>query len=243
MCCRFLLLEPHYRAILQRLGIGAASDFLSRYNIAPGSTIPAIRPARPAKAPSSRPAAALETAILRWGLVPSWVRDDSGGTLANARAESAAEKPSFRDAFRTRRCVVPASGFYEWEHRGRAKQPWWFRRRDEQPFGLAGVWETWRTPDGTFLESCAVLTTEPNELMRPIHHRMPLALPLEKFAAWLDPRATTAQLSSLLQPPPAADWTATPVSTYVSSIGHEGSACLAAAEADGQGAPQLSLGF
>jgi putative SOS response-associated peptidase YedK len=242
MCCRFLLLEQQYRDILERLGIGAAAEFLSRYNLAPGSAIPAVRIRVPAKksAPAQRPVR--EAVALRWGLVPAWARSDDGAALVNARAESAAEKPSFRDAFRTRRCVIPASGFYEWEHRGRSKQPWLFRRRDGQPFGLAGLWESWRAPDGTALETCAVLTTEPNELMRPIHHRMPVMLTPEQFEPWLDPHLTDpARLAPLLRPTAASSMTTLAVGTYVSSIRNEGPACLAPATGGGNGAPQLSL--
>ena len=244
MCCRFLLLEQQYRDILERLGIGAATEFLSRYNLAPGSAIPAVRTRVPAKSPAPGRRPDREAVALRWGLVPAWAKSDSGTALANARAEPVTEKPSFRDAFRARRCVIPASGFYEWEHRGRSKQPWLFRRRDEQPFGLAGLWESWRAPDGTVLETCAVLTTEPNELMRPIHHRMPVMLTPDQFEPWLDPQLTDpAELAPLLHPAAAGSMTAVAVSTYVSSIRNEGPACLAPAAKDGNGAPQLSLDF
>ncbi len=244
MCCRFLLLEQHYRDILERLGIGAATEFLSRYNIAPGSAIPAVRVRLPARNPSPGRGPACEAVTLRWGLVPAWAKSDDGAALANARAESVADKPSFRDAFRARRCVIPASGFYEWEHRGRSKQPWLFQRRDEQPFGLAGLWESWRTPDGTTLETCSVITTEPNELMRPIHHRMPVMLTPEQFEPWLDPELTDlSQLAPLLRPASASAMTAVAVSTYVSSIRNEGPACLDPVTDGGNGTPQLSLGF
>ena len=237
MCTRYVLLQQHLRALLERLGIDVAAGFGSKYNIAPGSFIPAVRqPARAAKA---------ELTELRWGLIPSWAKDDTGSPLVNARAETLASKPSFRDALRARRCILPASGFYEWEHRGRAKQPWLFRRRDEQPFGLAGLWESWRAPDGRVLETCAVITNEPNELMRPIHDRMPVMLTPEQFAPWLDPRITQPDdLASLLHPPRAVTMTAMPVSTHVSSVRHEGPECIAPAPAEkiGEG-PQLSLGL
>lgn len=225
MCTRFVLLKEHLLEILQRLGLDADPTFASRYNIAPGSSIPAVR--QGARVPKG------ELASFHWGLVPSWAKsDDSATQLVNARAETLAAKPSFRDALRSRRCVIPASGFYEWEHRGRAKQPWFFRRRDEQPFGLAGLWETWRAPDGAILESCAVITNEPNDLMKPIHHRMPVMLTPEQFVPWLDRRVTSPdELAPLLRTPASETMSAVAVSTYVSGVQHEGPECLAPASA------------
>ena len=236
MCTRFVLLKEHLREILARLGLDADEKFLSRYNIAPGSFIPAVRK-------NSRTAKS-ERADLHWGLVPSWAQSDESATqLVNARAETLATKPSFRDALRSRRCVIPASGFYEWARHGRTRQPWLFRRRDDQPFGLAGLWESWRAPDGSTLESCAVITTEPNDLMRPIHDRMPAILAPEQFARWLDPRVhEPAELAPLLHVAPAEPLHAVAVRRYVSNVRHEGPECLVPAgdEADD---PQFSLGL
>lgn len=235
MCCRFLLLQQHYRELLEKLGIGLAAEFVSRYNIAPGSDVPLVR---------TKPRTTKREAVaLHWGLVPAWAKsDDSDAQLVNARAETLAAKPSFRDAFHMRRCIIPASGFYEWEIVGRTKKPWLFRWRDEQPFGLAGLWESWRAPDGTTRESCAVITVEPNELMRPIHHRMPVMLTPEQFEPWLDPRTIDPEkLAPLLRQPSAAAMSAVAVSSYVSNVRHEGLECLApAGDADG---PQLSLNW
>jgi putative SOS response-associated peptidase YedK len=235
MCCRYLLLQQHFREVLERLGLDAPGDFVPRYNIAPGTAIPAVRlkPSVPGR----------EIAALRWGLVPSWTRGNPGPGLVNARAESLAGKPSFRDALRARRCVIPASGFYEWEVRGRARLPWLFRRGDGQPFGLAGLWESWRAPDGTRHETCAVITTEPNELMRPIHHRMPAMLGPEQFDAWLDPDATSAEsLAPLLHPAAAAAMSATALGPHVNHVGHDDPACLEPA-GPAEASPQLSLGI
>lgn len=222
MCCRYLLTQEHLRAILGRLGIPAPGLLPpTRYNIPPGGAIPAIRGEGTGR----------ELAALRWGLVPSWARSP-GDAPVNARAESLADKPSFREAFRRRRCLIPASGFYEWEARGRARRPWLFRRRDGAPFGLAGLWETWRGPDGGVLESCAVVTTAPNALMEPIHHRMPVALAAEQWEAWLDPHAAEpAALEPLLRPWPAELMTAVAVSDRVNHVRHDDAACLEPATA------------
>lgn len=224
MCCRYLLLQQHLRQILERLGVTLSAEFLSRYNIAPGTDIPAVRPKSPGKGAA---AGGRELTGLHWGLVPSWARDADGTGLINARAETLEAKPSFRDALRSRRCIIPASGFYEWKAVGRSRQPWLFRRRDEQPFGLAGLWESWRTPDGSLLQSCAVITSEPNELMRPIHHRMPVMLHAGQFDAWLDPRATSAdRLAPLLRPANAAEMTAVALQPRVNQVQNDDPDCL-----------------
>ena len=208
-------------------------------SIAPSTVVPAVR--------RKSGATAAEAAKLRWGLVPAWSKEDIGTTLLNARAETAAAKPSFRAAFRARRCLLPASGYYEWQAIGRARKPWLFRRRDERPFCFAGLWESWPAPDGRALETCTILTVEPNDLARPIHTRMPVVLAPEQFAPWLDPTlAEPERISAFLRPFPAAEMTALAVSRYVSNVRHEGPQCLAPASADeaAEGdTPQLSLGL
>ncbi len=239
MCTRYVLLEQHYRDVLARLGIAGPAKFLSRYNIAPGSDIPLVRNQ------TSLASTAREPTVLHWGLVPSWAKSAGAATqLTNARAETLAAKPSFRDALRSRRCLIPASGFYEWETVDRAKKPWLFRRRDEQPFALAGLWESWLAPDGSAFETCAVITTTPNDLLRCFHHRMPVMLAPEQFSPWLDPREiSSAALATLLRPPDSAAMSALAVSTYVSNVRHEGPACLAPADPAPATSPQLSLGL
>jgi putative SOS response-associated peptidase YedK len=125
--------------------------------------------------------------LLRWGLVPHWAKDPTiGNRLANARGESVAEKPAFREAFRKRRCLVPADGFYEWKTEGRTKQPYYFSRVSGEPLALAGLWESWRAPDGSILRTVGLITTAANALMEPIHERMPVILEPEDWAGWLE---------------------------------------------------------
>lgn len=235
MCCRYILLQEHAKSILVRLGVTIENASLpsSRYNVAPGGGIPAVR---------NRPGShTRELASLHWGLVPSWTHVPSGPPPVNARAESLAGKPSFCEAFRTRRCLIPVSGFYEWAPQGRTRQPWLFRLRDEQPFALAGLWESWLSPDGVALESCAIVTTTPNTVMAPIHHRMPVML-AEPVAwdAWLDPHLTNpAMLAAFLQPFPCKMMTALAVSSHVNNVRHDDAGCIAPAQED----PQLGLGL
>jgi putative SOS response-associated peptidase YedK len=241
MCNRYVLNKEHLREILERLGIGAELDYATRYNIAPSTLVPAVR--------KQSGASSAEAIKLRWGLVPAWAKEDIGTTLLNARAETIAAKPSFRSAFRARRCVIPASGYYEWQAIGRTRKPWLFRRRDEQPFCFAGLWESWRRPDGTPLETCTIITVEPNDLARPIHTRMPVILAPEQCAPWIDPQSSDPEkISAFLRPFPAEAMTALAVSTHVSNVRHEGPECLAPARADppsddAADTPQLSLGF
>jgi len=240
MCYRYVLLKSDLMAAAAQLQAILSVAFDSRYNLPPGSDVPAVR-----LAPGG---AGREVALLHWGLVPGWAKERTafGPKLANARAESVAEKASFRDAFRRRRCVLPASGFYEWEARGKARLPWLFRRRDGQPLLLAGLWDSWRAPDGGVLESCTVITTEPNELVRPIHDRMPAILAPEQCDLWLDPaEQTPARLAPLLRPLPAEQLTAGRVGQRVNSIAHDDEACLQApppGEDSGEGG-QFKLGL
>jgi putative SOS response-associated peptidase YedK len=227
MCCRYQLLREHLNKVLESLGVRGISELGSRYNIAPGTKIPAVRerPKGKSEAPSR------ELAELRWGLIPEWSKDEaSGAGLVNARAESLEAKPSFREAFRARRCLIPASGFYEWKVAGRARLPWLFQLPDEEPFFLAGLWESWRAPDGVELETCAVITTEPNCLMQPIHHRMPAILPLAAGSAWIDPTAKPEELRGLLMTFPAEQLRAREVSSRVNAVANDDAGCLAPAE-------------
>ena len=233
MCCRYVLLQEHAKSLLEQLGVLLSAGTAlppSRYNIPPGGRIPAVR----TKVERVDPNALSETSSreltsLHWGLTPGWARS-ADAPVVNARAESLAEKPTFRDAFRTRRCLIPASGFYEWKISGRTREPWLFRLRDDQPFALAALWESWRAPDGTAHESCAIVTTAPNAVMSPVHHRMPAILTAPAWNTWLDPQVTSpTALATLLAPLPAEAMTAVAVTPHVNTIAHDDPACLAPA--------------
>lgn len=234
MCTRFVLLQEHLQVLLKQLGLGEATGYTTRYNIAPMTRVPAVR-----AAPSR------ESVSLRWGLVPPWAQEDVGFKMVNARAETLAEKPAFRDALRQRRCVIPVSGYYEWKTVGSAKLPWLFQVRDEQPFFFAGLWSSWPGGAAPPLETCTVITTAPNELAATVHNRMPAVLDAAAAETWLDPRTTDpARLTPLLQPLAAAKLSARAVSRFVSNVRHEGPECLApAGPADSGESPQLSLGL
>ncbi|MEN6321656.1 MAG: SOS response-associated peptidase [Syntrophaceae bacterium] len=143
----------------------------------------------------------------RWGLIPSWAKDASiSRKLINARAETLAEKPSFRNAFKKRRCLIIADGFYESQKEGKKKVPFYFRLKSGKPFGFAGLYETWVSPEGQTVNTCTIITTEPNELVQPIHNRMPVIVPKDKKFFWIDPAVQNqAQLSSVLQSYPSAE--------------------------------------
>ena len=166
---------------------------------------------------------------MRWGLVPSWAKDLSiGSRMINARAETVAEKPAFRQAFRERRCLIMADGFYEWRTTGRSKQPYHITHRDKAPFGFAGLWDRWQPPGGGQpIESCTIITTAANELVAEYHDRMPVILDLADYDLWLDPTVHEPQrLLPLLKPYPASKMVAYPVSSIVNSPTNESPDCV-----------------
>ena len=178
-----------------------------RYNIAPGQPILAV--------PNDGSGQATH---FLWGFVPAWAKDPRRYRFINARAETAAQKPAFRNAFRRRRCLVFADGFYEWHGSGKQRQPYYFTLRGRAPFAIAAIWETWHGPHGEAFDGCALLTTQANAVVAPIHARMPVILPPAAFAAWLTPgEAPPERLQSLLQPYPAEAMQVWPVSTAVNS--------------------------
>ena len=191
-----------------------------RYNIAPSQMVACVR-----GTPESQ---RREGVFLRWGLVPSWAKDPAiGQKLINARAETVGEKPSFRRSFRHRRCLVLADGYYEWRKEEKGKQPYYIRMKDERPFAFAGIWEHWDGGDDQTIESCAMLTTEPNELMATIHHRMPVILKPEDYDGWLDVSLQDSpRLLRFLYSYPAGDMVAFPVSLKVNNPKFDDPACL-----------------
>src|SRR6185369_1472675 len=161
--------------------------------------------------------------FLHWGLIPYWAKDRAiGYKLSNARSDTISIKPSFREAFRSRRCLIPASGYYEWKSIAGKKQPYLFRMRTDEPFAMAGIWERWEGPQGT-VYSFAVITTEPNELAATVHDRMPVIIPRSRFEEWLDPeRNDPADIQPMLASYPAAEMTTHPVSTKLNNARNQG---------------------
>jgi len=223
MCGRYTLRS-------KPLDIAAAFDVVDvpdeltpRYNVAPTQRVAAV-----VFDPRDRQR---RLRMFSWGLVPSWADDPAiGNRMLNARAETIAEKPSFRTAFKQRRCLVLADGFYEWKREGKLKQPFHIRRSDGRPFGMAGLHEHWHR-DGLTVDSCTIITTTANELMQPLHERMPVILDSVDYARWLDPAfAETATLAAMLVPAAADDWEAVPVSTIVNNARNETPECLQPAD-------------
>jgi putative SOS response-associated peptidase YedK len=215
MCGRFALFASG--EVAQRFGLAEAPLLDARYNVSPTQAVAAVRSTDEERALSR----------LRWGLIPSWASDPAiGNKLLNARAETVAEKPSFRSAFKKRRCLIPASGFYEWKKEGRAKQPFFIRPRDEGLFVFAGLWECWHSPSDAAVETCTILTTAANELMQPLHERIPVIVSPDADELWLDPNASPDVLRSLLVPYPDAKMETFAVNDWVSNSRHEGKRCL-----------------
>jgi putative SOS response-associated peptidase YedK len=165
---------------------------------------------------------------LRWGLIPSWAKDiNIGSKMINARAESVAEKPSFRAAFKRRRCLIIVDGFYEWQMQGNKKQPYYIRMEDGRPFAFAGLWEHWESPGGEKIYSCTIVTTEPNELMKSIHERMPVIIAPEDYHIWLDTQGQDSEsIKQLLRPYSAKEMIAYPVGSLVNNPRYNHADCL-----------------
>ena len=189
------------------------------YNIPPGVDIWAVK-----NEPGSDAAA---IARLRWGLVPHWAKDPKiGNRMINARSETVAEKPAFRNAFQKRRCIIPADGFFEWQREGKQRIPYHIHLEDREPFAMAGLWERWNSPQGDSLESCTILTTTPNKVMEPLHDRMPVILAQDQIATWMNSSTSVGELKSMTLPYPADQMHAYPVSSLVNSPRHNSPECL-----------------
>lgn len=211
MCGRFVLNETP-KKLAEHFHLTGDMDFQPSWNIAPSTKIISVT----ANQEGNR-----GLLKMRWGLIPSWAKDASiGNKLTNARGETVAEKPSFRSAFRSRRCIIPASGFYEWETENGIKQPWYISLKSGDPMAFAGLWETWRTPEGESLESCCIITTSPNSLMEQIHDRMPVILPSEQWDSWLSPQDRQAEkLQQLICPHDSESMQAWPVTRELNKVG------------------------
>lgn len=220
MCGRFTLRAPA-SVVAAQFGLFDTPEWGPRFNIAPGQPVAAIRCL--AAGGTQR-----QLAWLRWGLIPHWADDARiGNRLINARSEGVASKPAFRIPLRRRRCLVLADGFYEWKTVGRLRQPYFIRFRDDRVFALAGLWDVWEGPAHTAIESCTLLTTEPNRLVAQIHDRMPVILPLEHYATWLDPGIEdTARLLPMLGPYPPDELEAYAVARRVNSPSFDDPLCI-----------------
>ncbi len=216
MCGRFTLRTPA-ETIADLFSEIAIPDIPPNYNVAPTHSVASIR--RSGDQPGF--------AWLQWGLVPFWAKDAKiGSRMINARSETVREKPAWRSAFRKRRCLILADGFFEWKKTSDGKQPMYIRMRDDRPYCFAGLWES-NNKTGAPLETCTIVTTGPNELLQPIHDRMPVILPRPHHDAWLDPQFEDLDyLQSLLQPYPADEMEVWPVSPQVNKPAFNNPACI-----------------
>ena len=199
-------------------------DWSPRYNIAPTQFVPVIRqhPKEPVR----------QLALMRWGLIPSWAHDPSAAAkMINARSETAATKPAFRDPLKLRRCLIPADGFYEWKKTGAAKQPFCFEVNDGELFAFAGLWDGWKNAEGQWVRTCSILTTTPNAVTASVHDRMPVVLDPASYDLWLDPgMQNVAAVSELLKPCDGRLMRCYPVSTRINSVTNDDEECSKASE-------------
>jgi len=207
------MIEEHFDSV------SGEEDWTPCYNIAPTQPVPIIR-----QHPKE---ARRELSLVRWGLIPSWVKDASGAAMMiNARSETASTKPAFRDALKSRRCLVPADGFYEWQRTGKTKQPFCFEVNNGSLFAFAGLWDRWKDPNGTWVKSCSILTTAPNAVTSAVHDRMPVILDPSSYDLWLDPGMINLDAASdLLKPYDARLMRSFPVSPRVNSVVNDDAEC------------------
>lgn len=194
-------------------------DWNPRHNIAPTQPVPVVRqnPTKPAR----------ELSMMRWGLIPHWAKDPAIATSTiNAKSETAATKPAFRDPLKFRRCLIPADGFYEWKRTGTSKQPFCFEVNDGELFAFAGIWDGWKNAEGQWIKSCSILTTVPNSVTSAVHERMPVILVPDYYDLWLDPEMqNSSAVSELLKPYDARLMRCYPVSTRVNHVANDGAEC------------------
>ncbi|HHV65098.1 MAG TPA: SOS response-associated peptidase [Peptococcaceae bacterium] len=216
MCGRFVLTLT-IQEVAEILNVIGEIDWTPKYNIAPKQEIPAV---------ASDGQNRLE--LFQWGLIPYWANKQTNWSgMINARAETIDIKPSFKHWLSRQRCLIPANGFYEWKKVGRSKIPYFFKLNNRKLFCFAGIWDAWKSPEGKIFKTCAIITTVANEIMSPIHNRMPVILEQEQEGIWLNPSMTDfLELKSLLNPYPAELMNAYQVSTYVNSIYNDTSKCI-----------------
>ncbi|MGJ3252638.1 MAG: SOS response-associated peptidase [Elainellaceae cyanobacterium] len=221
MCGRFTLSQSD-QSIADVFQLSEIPPVKPRYNISPTQAVPVVF--------QTTNSPARKFTYMHWGLIPSWADDPKiGARMINARAETVTEKPSFRTAFKRRRCLVVADGFYEWKKTDEGKQPFYIQLDHHQPFGFAGLWEHWQHADGSEIESCTIVTTEPNELLRPIHNRMPVILNPDDYDRWLNPEVQDAKsLQPLLRPYDAQQMIHYPVSMVVNNPQNDSPECIRA---------------
>ena len=218
MCGRYRL-SRRKQLVEEYFDASGDVDWTPRYNIAPTQPVPVIRqhPKEPSRVFS----------LMRWGLIPSWAKDMSGAAgMINARSETAATKPAFRDRMKFRRCLVPADAFYEWKRTGATKQPFCFEVNNGELFGFAGLWDRWRDLSGQWIKSCSILTTTPNGVTSLVHDRMPVILQKDDYDLWLDPGMTDVEaISDLLKPFDARSMRSYAVSSRVNQVQNDDEAC------------------
>ena len=218
MCGRFAQIEPISNIVRAFFIDDILTEILPSYNIAPGSKILSV-----VKKEGKR-----ELVDFQWGLVPHWAKDPAiGQKMINARAETVGQKPSYRTPFKSRRCLIVASGFYEWKKDGRIKIPFYVKLSSGAPFAFAGLYETWTSPGGIELRTCTIITTEANGIMKPIHNRMPVILSHDREDKWLDISVQPEEVLAFLAPYPADEMEAYPVSTLVNSPKNNSIECTA----------------
>jgi putative SOS response-associated peptidase YedK len=219
MCGRFVLMTPG-RSLASRFRLTEEPTLEPRYNIAPTQVVAIVA--------ESRQKSRRELRMVKWGLIPFWAQDArAGARLINARSESAAEKPAFRTAFKRRRCLIPADGFYHWKKTEGSKGPYFVGLANQEVFAFAGLWDWWKGPEGEIVESCTILTTDANELLRPMHERMPVILSLEDYDLWLDPEVSNPELlKPLLKPYPSDKMIVYRVGEKVNKATYEAPDCI-----------------